>query len=55
MIDLNEIIVIKDKSQIIIGFNGSKLCKSIEGFENLSEDEIKSWFVKEVLHIEEVT
>jgi len=54
MINLEEILVIKDKNQIIIGFNGSKLFKSINGFEDKSEDEIKSWFIKEVLNIEEV-
>jgi hypothetical protein len=55
MMNKNEIIVVKNKDKIIIAFNGCKLIKPIDKFKDLSEEEIKIWFIKEMEMESEVT
>lgn len=42
-----DLIVTKKDSEIIITFNGTKLIRPIQGFKQLSEDDIKQWFINE--------
>lgn len=49
---LDEIIVIKNKKNIIICFNGCKFTRPIKGFENLSKEEIRNQFYNEYFNEE---
>lgn len=55
MINKDEVIVVKSKDKVIIAFKGCKLIKPIDKFKDLSEEEIKSWFIKEMEMESEVT
>jgi len=45
--DKSKILVCKTKDKIIICYDGKKLIKDINGFENMTKEEIKEWFIKE--------
>ena len=42
-----DLLVIKNDKNVIITYSGTKLVKPINGFENMSIDEIKQWFIDE--------
>lgn len=42
-----DLLVIKNDKNIIIVYFGTKLIKPINGFENMSIDKIKQWFINE--------
>lgn len=42
-----DLLVIKNDKNIIIAYFGTKLVKPIDGFEKMSIDEIKQWFIDE--------
>lgn len=50
MVNKENILVTKNKNEIIISYDGKKLVKPIQGFEHLSKSEIKDWFLKEVFN-----
>jgi hypothetical protein len=54
MINLEDILVIKNKNEVMIGFNGYKLIRPANEFEHKTEKQIKQWFVEEVLLFKEV-
>lgn len=45
--DKNKILVCKSKDKITIVYDGKKLVKDIAGFEDMTKEQIKEWFVKE--------
>ncbi len=51
MIDIEQIFIVKNNLNITIYYDGKKLIKPIDEFKDMSENDIKLWFIKNVLGV----